>query len=166
MKANYRQIAGPDGLLAKRLPFEGNTMRAGKLEGMVTSGDFYTGYGQLCLHPEVREMLKGKTLSYIVFSYNTPIAWVEEDGTVVVPDVKYSVTTSRQQGYCQAWLLGGEVMETYEVREITKVMMDPPVDIFYKMQIKSGEGSTKWMNLSWREVEAIRNALADLNDRD
>lgn len=34
---------------------------------------------------------------YAVWSYETPIAWANPDGTWTVPDVKYSVTTSRHQ---------------------------------------------------------------------
>ena len=37
--------------------------------------------------------------SYIVFSYRTPIAWWSELNGWVVPDVRYSVTTSRHQGF-------------------------------------------------------------------
>lgn len=34
---------------------------------------------------------------YIVFSYSTPIAWMLKDGSTVIPDVKYSPTTSAHQ---------------------------------------------------------------------
>ncbi|HYJ33758.1 MAG TPA: hypothetical protein VE326_11110 [Candidatus Binatia bacterium] len=34
---------------------------------------------------------------YVVFSYGTPIAWVTIAGSVVIPDVRYSATTSRHQ---------------------------------------------------------------------
>lgn len=37
-------------------------------------------------------------VAYTVLSYQTPIAWVLTDGTVVVPSVKYSRTTSNHQG--------------------------------------------------------------------
>lgn len=36
--------------------------------------------------------------SYAVYSYETPIAWFNEDGVWIMPDVKYSVTTSKHQG--------------------------------------------------------------------
>lgn len=36
-------------------------------------------------------------IMYMVYSYRTPIAWVLGDGSVTVPAVKYSVTTSRTQ---------------------------------------------------------------------
>jgi hypothetical protein len=35
---------------------------------------------------------------YVVLSYGTPIAWAAGPGPLTVPDVKYSVTTSRHQG--------------------------------------------------------------------
>lgn len=44
----------------------------------------------------------GETLDYVIFSYHTPIAWrdTSESGVShwVIPPVKYSVTTSKQQG--------------------------------------------------------------------
>lgn len=39
----------------------------------------------------------GDALVYVVFSYATPIAWFGPDGWIV-PDVKYSQTTSCHQG--------------------------------------------------------------------
>lgn len=36
-------------------------------------------------------------ITYTVLSYLTPIAWVLDDGTVVIPPVKYSITTSGHQ---------------------------------------------------------------------
>jgi len=41
---------------------------------------------------------------FVVYSYATPIGWMLKDGTAVVPDVKYSVTTSKQQAYVAAWM--------------------------------------------------------------
>lgn len=38
-----------------------------------------------------------RSAEYVVYSYTTPIAWLNADGTWTVPDVKYSVTTSRHQ---------------------------------------------------------------------
>lgn len=34
---------------------------------------------------------------YIVFSYTTPIAWVNPGGLVILPEIRYSTTTSRHQ---------------------------------------------------------------------
>ena len=34
---------------------------------------------------------------FVVFSYATPIAWIDANGDATIPDVKYSVTTTRHQ---------------------------------------------------------------------
>lgn len=39
-----------------------------------------------------------------VYSYSTPIAWVLDDGTVVIPDHRYSSTTSGHQSLCRVYL--------------------------------------------------------------
>ena len=36
--------------------------------------------------------------SYAVYSYGTPIAWLNEDDMWIMPDITYSVTTSKHQG--------------------------------------------------------------------
>lgn len=36
---------------------------------------------------------------FVVYSYDTPIAWLNEDGSWSVPDTKYSMTTSRHQSH-------------------------------------------------------------------
>lgn len=38
-----------------------------------------------------------RTAVYVVYSYSTPIAWLLPSGAWVVPDTRYSVTTSRHQ---------------------------------------------------------------------
>lgn len=38
------------------------------------------------------------TARYVVFSYETPIAWVDATGAWVQPPTRYSVTTSKHQG--------------------------------------------------------------------
>lgn len=57
------------------------------------------GVGQL---PEpwatpLKSALRETLVSYVVYSYQTPILWVMYDGTVISPAHKYSVTTSRHQ---------------------------------------------------------------------
>ena len=37
-------------------------------------------------------------ITYVVMSYDTPIGWVLNDTTKVVPNAKYSVATSQHQG--------------------------------------------------------------------
>lgn len=34
---------------------------------------------------------------YVVYSYQTPIGWVRQDGTKIVPDIGYSPTTGQHQ---------------------------------------------------------------------
>lgn len=43
---------------------------------------------------------------YTILSYNTPICWILSDGTVRMPDCKFSVTTTSQQGEVRR-MLGG-----------------------------------------------------------
>lgn len=75
-RANYRSIGGPDGLLARKRPFEGNTMSA-----------YLDDRG-----------------GYHVISYSTEIAtWTPGEGADV-PDAYYSRTTTKQQNLCRAWL--------------------------------------------------------------
>jgi hypothetical protein len=40
---------------------------------------------------------KENPITFTIFSYGTPIAWRLEDGTWIVPPVKYSVTTTGHQ---------------------------------------------------------------------
>lgn len=40
------------------------------------------------------------TICYVVFSYETPIAWYVIGQGWVRPEVRYSVTTSKHQGQC------------------------------------------------------------------
>ncbi len=74
--ATYRQIGGPNGLLARKGAFVGNSMSA---------------------HTE-------RDGTYVVVSYRTPIATWRPGVGADVPDQRYSVTTSRQQNLCRAWL--------------------------------------------------------------
>jgi hypothetical protein len=43
-------------------------------------------------------LLADGRIRYTVYSYATPIAWVDADGKATVPDAYYSRTTSRHQG--------------------------------------------------------------------
>lgn len=51
-----------------------------------------------------REYTIPATAVYVVFSYSTPIGWVDADGTRTIPDVRYSVTTTQHQGKVRAWM--------------------------------------------------------------
>lgn len=101
-RAAYRDIGGADGHLANRRAFRGNSMYAVHVErrGRIDS------FGRLPLRWTNKLGLDRNSADlYLVFSYHTPIAWVlTECGRVVIPDAGYSVTTTRQQGLCRAWL--------------------------------------------------------------
>lgn len=74
--------------VSAREPFVGPSSRGGSPEDVGTG----TGY----LPSEHAETMRAHNPNYIVKSYNTPVAWHGEKGWVV-PDVKYSRTTSRLQ---------------------------------------------------------------------
>lgn len=44
---------------------------------------------------------------YVVYSYETPIAWGREGDLLKVPSVRYSNTTSRHQSYATGGVVGG-----------------------------------------------------------
>lgn len=83
----------------------GETFTANSTTGGFSSTFTYLGR----LPSEWRELAqeheRAGLVEYVVLSYGTPIAWVLTDGTAVVPAVKYSVTTSKAQGYVRAGLL-------------------------------------------------------------
>lgn len=89
---SYRQIPSK---LQHREEFTGNTLRA---EYHEPGRDLDVGRLPFEWYDSVVHA------SYIVFSYRTPIGWAFPDGTVVVPDVKYSVTTSRGQNVVRGYL--------------------------------------------------------------
>ena len=72
-------------------PFKGNSL-TGQRWNRHLSLPYYTE-----LSAEYREQFRKDAPMYVIFSYNTPIAWYGELGWVV-PNVKYSATTSRHQG--------------------------------------------------------------------
>ena len=79
-------------LIADRVAFTGNN-----LYGVLTSYDQVVHLiGQLPI--EFEQQLKLDKPNFIVYSYNTPIAWHSDKGWFI-PEVKYSVTTSKHQGY-------------------------------------------------------------------
>lgn len=101
--ATYRDMQGSNGLLANRLPFQGNSMKA-------EWTSFRPGAGRLCdddfdmlVHHWNRSIEKQVPL-YVVYSYQTPIAWAMEGQPAYVVLDRFSVTTSKGQGYVRAWI--------------------------------------------------------------
>ena len=82
--------------LRTRLDFDTNGALRGRRVG---PGFQFDGLGRL--DPEHQKTilndLHGDRLNYVVWSYRTPIAWSRTDGTWIIPDEKYSMTTSRHQ---------------------------------------------------------------------
>ena len=75
--------------VSARESFVGPSSRGGSI------AEVGTETGMLPSH--LAEAMRSHKPSYVVKSYNTPVAWYGEKGWVV-PDVRYSRTTSRLQG--------------------------------------------------------------------
>lgn len=105
-QATYNEIGGPGGYLAHEEPFEGNTMRAARVSVAQNVKGLPHPHGRT--PSDVAEWFRQDRdqggVRYVVWSYATIIAWVTTGGTVCIPDEGYSVTTSRQQNLCRAWL--------------------------------------------------------------
>lgn len=101
-----RTVGGPNGLLARCNGFKsGGAMHAHRYHvarGRTADGTHLappSGGGDL-----PSEIRIPTNAVYVVWSYVTPIAWVTDLGTVEVPDVHYSRTTTHHQTLCRAWL--------------------------------------------------------------
>jgi len=92
-----RAATGPNGLLAHRILFRSH----GSFHAV--SGAM-NETGRLPLEWRHRYRADQDIIAYTVYSYSTPIAWVTETGHVEIPDVGYSLTTTRHQNNCRAWL--------------------------------------------------------------
>lgn len=51
-----------------------------------------------------QDYLSAENVTYTVLSYGTPIAWVIDNDTVVIPQDSYSVTTTNHQNLCRTYL--------------------------------------------------------------
>lgn len=89
LRCSIRDAAAP---IAARQPFKAY----GSLSGVQAQDAFSTG----SLPEPYRSQFFATAgdILYVVYSYFTPIAWFSDSKGWVVPDVKYSVTTSRHQG--------------------------------------------------------------------
>lgn len=95
-------------VLEAREPFK----TGGALSGsniLTTMGQLPESHGVTLLNMRVE-----KGISYVVYSYDTPIAWRLRDGSWTVPDVSYSRTTTRHQNLVRASV---KVIETVGERE-------------------------------------------------
>lgn len=73
--------------------FRGSSMYG--IRGNKYSGEL--GYLPSEWRTEFRDAFDAGSVEYVVVSYGTPIAWRVLDGSWIIPDVKYSSTTSRHQ---------------------------------------------------------------------
>ena len=95
MKRVSTQQAGQ--MIDARTDFTTHGSLRGERVGMRTT--IYTGGLPGDWADLYREHFRSGLLTYVVWSYVTPIAW-EHDGTWYRPGVRYSATTSRHQGQC------------------------------------------------------------------
>lgn len=71
------------------------TNSAGSFRGedVLTTYDYKQGR----LSDDLFKMLCQSGAKYVIYSYGTPIAWISAHGKWFVPEIRYSVTTSKHQ---------------------------------------------------------------------
>ena len=97
------------GKIARREDFANSTGSfTGKDFGAIPPGYRWFGNGWM---PEWAERVLSEVgRAYVVVSYDTPIGWFDyRRGTWVMPRVRYSVTTSRHQGWLRQAIGDGPV---------------------------------------------------------
>ena len=94
-KISTRDSASMIAAIAKGQDFQTH----GALSGIANPSG-WIGTGEM--PPEHRERLNRDlatgNVTYVIYSYQTPIAWKMRDGSVRRPRHRYSVTTSQHQG--------------------------------------------------------------------
>jgi hypothetical protein len=111
-------LSGVSTLVAKRVPFDCNGTLRGtvidkgsyQMERLVTEFRRYrrdpdnerNPFGKLALRfgAELINSLIDSQKVFVIYSYETPIAWTDKDGGWIIPDVSYSATTSKHIGKC------------------------------------------------------------------
>lgn len=83
--------------LAERRPY--NTYGAMRAE---EGSNGYAGWLREPYRASYLNAWRDNKITYTVYSYSTPIAWVLDTGEVIEPPIKYSVTTSKHQGLLYA----------------------------------------------------------------
>lgn len=86
MSLRGKQLPQTESDLANRRPF---------VHASLSGSTRCYGLGQL--PAPFREQFRAGAVVYVVLSYDTPIGWVLDDGTVVIPKVTYSATTTGHQ---------------------------------------------------------------------
>jgi hypothetical protein len=92
-------VRGPYGMLAQREPFDSY----GAMSAVAYAPSF-TGRLPVDWVQRYDADNRNPGIVYTVRSWATPIAWIRATGHVVIPDVSYSVSTTRHQNLCRTWL--------------------------------------------------------------
>jgi hypothetical protein len=108
---SYRDLKADGSPLEKREPFKGNSMWAYRFTSSLKSSTGILPHAD-CVDfwdfvEKVREHCKDGNpddWGYVVMSYKTPIAWAFMYEEPTIPDVKYSVTTSKSQSLV-SWVM-------------------------------------------------------------
>ncbi len=92
-------VGGPAGTLAKREPFDSHGAMTA-----IPCAPAFTGRLPAEWASRYRDGNQSPGIVYTVRSYATPIAWALASGEITIPEVSYSITTTRHQNLCRAWL--------------------------------------------------------------
>lgn len=112
-------VGGSDGLLANLIPFDSQgAMWARRYDGTEDAESFGRYESHVGDGLRVRFYADSGPL-YVVYSYATPIGWVTSSGSIVVPDEKYSVTTTNHQNLCHAFMGKGRVWSDQDQTHIS-----------------------------------------------
>jgi hypothetical protein len=103
MTVSYREMTGPNGLIANRAEFTGNSMRA-EWTTMLPRAAWLNDVEYTALRLDWNTAVDRGEKMYVVYSYDTPIAWSIGHEPAYVVDQRFSVTTSKGQGYVRAWI--------------------------------------------------------------
>ena len=102
-KASYGDMTGPNGLLANRAPFQGNSLSAEWTTFRPAAGRLDDLEFSILAEDWYRACAANKRM-YVVYSYSTPIAWALDGECAYCAEQKFSVTTSKGQTYVRAWI--------------------------------------------------------------
>lgn len=78
--------------------------KIGNISGESMLGVSDIKYGRLGdpYRTQLQQLFKARIVSYIIYSYGTPIAWMTMHGTWVMPEESYSSTTTHHQNVVRA----------------------------------------------------------------
>lgn len=92
-------VGGPAGMLARRKPFDSHGAMVATPYAPAFTARLPAEWAS-----RYRSDNQSPGIAYTVRSYATPIAWALANGEITIPEVSYSITTTRHQNLCRAWL--------------------------------------------------------------